>query len=109
MDCRVKPGNDDGEIRALLVLSDIGEIVGDLELDQHILVGRVLTQHGAVSDPLGNEQHVPGCMIFTPISVSHFSAPLTQKMISCASMLRCQKPMSCLRRLETSTLTRSEV
>jgi osmotically-inducible protein OsmY len=47
----------------------------------------------------------PGCMIFTPISVSHFRAPLTQKMISCASMFRCQKPISCFRRLETSTLT----
>src|SRR4051795_2391933 len=44
----------------LLVLSDIGEVVGDLELDQHILVGRVLAQHGAVSDPLGDEQHVAG-------------------------------------------------
>src|SRR6476661_1823585 len=44
----------------LLVLSDIGEVVGDLELDQHILVGRVLAQHGAVPDPLGDEQHVAG-------------------------------------------------
>ena len=56
--------------------------------------------------PLGMNSMSPGCMILTPISVSHFSAPLTQKMISWASMLRCQKPMSCLRRLETSILTR---
>src|SRR5262252_8813227 len=53
--------------------------------------------------PLGMNSMSPGCMILTPISVSHFSAPLTQKMISWASILRCQKPMSCLRRLDTST------
>src|SRR6478609_5807584 len=35
-------------LERLLVLSDIGEVVGDFELDQHILVSRVLAQHGAV-------------------------------------------------------------
>src|SRR5258708_28022596 len=59
--------------------------------------------------PFGMNSMSPGCMILTPISVSHFSAPLTQKMISWASMLRCQKPISCLRRLLTSTITLSEV
>ena len=48
----------------------------------------------------------PDFMMRVPISVSHFSAPLTQKMISCASLLRCQKLMSCLRRFDTSMRTR---
>src|SRR5262245_50631929 len=44
----------------LLIFSHVGQIVVDLELDEHVLVGRVLAQHGAVADALGNEQHVAG-------------------------------------------------
>src|SRR5215475_3799443 len=44
----------------LLILPHIGQVVGDLELDEYVLVGRVLAQHGAVADTLGYEQHVAG-------------------------------------------------
>src|SRR5215472_16936641 len=40
--------------------TDIGEVVGDLELDQHVVVARILAQHGAMPDTLGDEQHVAG-------------------------------------------------
>src|SRR5262245_14322330 len=44
----------------LLILPHIGQVVGDLELDQHVLVGGILAQHGAVADALRDDQHVAG-------------------------------------------------
>src|SRR5262245_20139020 len=44
----------------LLILPHVGQVVGDLKLDEYVLVGRVLAQHGAVADALGDEQHIAG-------------------------------------------------
>src|ERR1700724_3228637 len=41
-----------------LVLPHVRQLIGDLQLDQHVLVGRILAQHGAVADALGDQQHV---------------------------------------------------
>src|ERR1700737_2766474 len=41
-----------------LILPHVRQLIGDLQLDQHVLVGRILAQHGAVADALGDQQHV---------------------------------------------------
>src|SRR5262245_49595148 len=48
-----------GESR-IAALPHISQIVGDLELDENVLVGGILAQHGAVADALGDDQHVAG-------------------------------------------------